>query len=304
MMIPRLESLPEAERASPWHRCRFLTCSVLPVRMACNLHCPFCFSRSSISSLQGEKRDWERFDVESYYQYSKDKGAGRLVITGGGEPLLRPEVTSSLIERARPYFDEIACFSNGTYLTEQLSESLQNAGLSYLCYSRHHYTDRDCKALMGEGAPALSDFFEAAGTLKVRATCVMTQGGIEHRDDVEEYMNVLEGFGVTEFTFKHTYVAYESSVFGGSVEDQWAKNHKVEYDPFESQGTVLAQLPWGPKIRRIGSRQVCYYFEPQPSWEKDNRLCRSINLLSDGTVYASLEEKQSRLYQLTPSPKR
>ncbi|MDF1667338.1 MAG: radical SAM protein, partial [Planctomycetota bacterium] len=292
---PIVKTRLSEDRASPWQQCRFLTCSVLPVRMACNLHCPFCFSKSSISSLKAEQQDWDRLDVESYYQYAKDKGANRLVITGGGEPLLRPEVTVSLIERARPFFEEIACFSNGTFLTDDLSEALQEAGLSYLCYSRHHYNDQDCRALMGEGAPALSEFFKAAGSLKVRATCVMTQGGIESPADVDEYMSVLEGLGVTEFTFKHTYVAYERSVFGQSAEDQWAKNHKVEYDPFESQGTVLAQLPWGPKIRRIGSRQVCYYFEPQPSWEKDNRLCRSINLLSDGTVYASLEDKQSRL---------
>ncbi len=44
--------------ANGWGECRFLTCSVLPVRVACNLHCPFCFSRSSISSLAQERLDW------------------------------------------------------------------------------------------------------------------------------------------------------------------------------------------------------------------------------------------------------
>jgi hypothetical protein len=37
-----------------WSACRFLTCSVLPVRQACNLHCPFCFSKSSVSALRAE----------------------------------------------------------------------------------------------------------------------------------------------------------------------------------------------------------------------------------------------------------
>ena len=286
---------------SPWHNCRFMTCSVLPVRMACNLQCPFCFSKSSISSLQADRQDWNQLPIETYYEFAKAKGATRLVITGGGEPLLRPEATLSLIQRARPYFDEIACFSNGTFLSSELTQALQSAGLSYLCYSRHHYDDKECRKLMGAGSPGLASFFAAAGSLKIRATCVMTKGAIESPEDVWDYMTVLEKYGVTEFTFKHTYVAYESSVFGQSPEDQWAKNHQIEYDPFESRGEVLGELPWGPKIRRIGSWQVCYYHEPKPSWEKDNRLCRSINLLSDGMVYASLEDSQSRLYQLTPS---
>lgn len=290
-----------AQVRNPWQECQFLTCSVLPVRMACNLQCPFCFSKSSVSALKSDNQDWAALDVESYYQFSKDKGARRLVMTGGGEPLLRPELTLSLIRRGRPFFNEIACFSNGTFLTAELSEALQEAGLSYLCYSRHHDDDKKCRALMGEGAPALEEFFRAAGSLKIRATCVMTKDGIESPEDVERYMKTLEGYGVTEFTFKHTYLAYEDSVFGQSQENDWARQHQLNDDPFEGRGGLLAELPWGPKIRRLGTRQVCYYYEPKPSWEKDQRLCRSINLLSDGTVYASLEDKQSRLYQLKPS---
>ena len=62
---------------------------------------------------------------------------------------------------------------------------------------------------------------------------------------------------------------------------------------------ILATLPWGPVIRRLGDWQVCYYYEPQPNWEKEHQLCRSVNLLSDGSVYASLEDQRSLLYQLT-----
>lgn len=297
-------SLPVAREApadSRWRSCRFLTCSVLPVRFACNLSCSFCFSKSSLSALRRDHMDWSDVDVESYYAFAVERGARRLVITGGGEPLLKPDAVVSLIERARPFFSEVACFTNGSHLTSTLARRLDRAGLSYLCYSRHHHDDEACRALMGRQAPGLDVFFRAAGGLRVRATCVMAKGFIEGRPSVNNYIDVLARYGVREFTFKHTYVAYEESLFGGSVQNRWASDHQVQDDPFGDDGQVLAALPWGPRIRLIDGFQVCYYHEPDPNWEKDHQLCRSVNLLSDGSVYASLEDQRSLLYRLSSS---
>ena len=285
-------------RDTGWSACRYLTCSVLPVRMACNLECPFCFSKSSISSLQSDKANWASLDVERYYEFAVEHGATRLVITGGGEPLLRPDDVVALIERARPFFYEIACFTNGSRLTRELATRLKAAGLSYLCYSRHHHDDEACRRLMGRTAPSLADFFSAAEGLRIRATCVMAKGWIDSRPLVDDYLRSLGEFGVTEFTFKHTYVAYPQSVFGQSSANEWSQRHQVNCDPFESEGNVVAALPWGPLIRIVSGKQVCYYFEPDPLWELENRLCRSLNLLSNGTVYGSLEDQRSRLFQL------
>ncbi len=154
---------------------------------------------------------------------------------------------------------------------------------------------------MGPTAPTLETFFDSASGLKVRATCVMARGYIDSPLAVDRYMRTLAGFGVREFTFKHTYVAYEGSVFGGSRQDHWAAQNRVGEDPFADRGEPFAWLPWGPAIRRLGDFQVCYYYEPQPDWEKENQLCRSINLLSDGSAYASLEDHRSRLFRLTSS---
>jgi cyclic pyranopterin phosphate synthase len=291
----------DAAADSEWARCRFLTCSVLPVRLACNLSCPFCFSRSSISALGHDRLDWEDDDLEGYYAFARERGATRLVITGGGEPLLRDDLVVRLVEKGRHFFSEIACFTNGTFLTRGLADRLAQAGLSYLCYSRHHHNDVRCKDLMGPTAPSLETFFRAAAGLKVRATCVMTRGYVDSREEVERYQQVLARFGVREFTFKHTYVAYEGSVFRGSRQNGWAMAHQVECDPFGSRGEEIARLPWGPTIRRIGDFQVCFYYEPDPTWEKEHRLCRSINLLSDGKVYSSLEDRRSLLFQLSTS---
>lgn len=291
----------EGERDPAWARCRFLSCSVLPVRLACNCDCPFCFSHSSISTLRQDRVDWQSADVEAYYEFARERGATRLVVTGGGEPLLRADDVVRLVELARRYFAEITCFTNGTYLTPGLARRLGEAGLSYLCYSRHHEDDGRCRELMGPTAPDLESFFRASAGLKVRATCVMARGYVDTPAGVERYMSALSRFGVREFTFKHTYVAYESSLFGRSRQNDWAAANRVNNDPFAGRGTLVGRLPWGPAIRRVEEFQVCYYYEPNPAWEKEHRLCRSINLMSDGWAYASLEDHRSRLFRLTSS---
>jgi cyclic pyranopterin phosphate synthase len=129
----------------------------------------------------------------------------------------------------------------------------------------------------------------------------MTRGQVDDPGAVWDYVDALRAFGVTEFTFKHTYVAYDESLFRGSEEDAWAREHRVECDPFAGEGEVIARLPWGPSVRRLKGVQVCYYSEPTPQWERHNRQCRSSNLLSDGAVYASLEDTSSLLYRLAAS---
>lgn len=291
-----------AIETTEWADCRFLTCSVLPVRVACNLRCPFCFSKSSVSALRHDPAPWKRLDVGRYYRFAADRGATRLVITGGGEPLLRPDDVVHLVAEGRKVFSEVACFTNGTFLTPELALRLADAGLSYVCWSRHAADDGENRALMGDGAPDREAFLRAARGLTVRATCVMTRDGVDSRESVWRYIRELAEFGVRQFTFKHTYVAYGESVFAGTPEDCWAADHRVAFDPFDDgEGEIVARLPWGPCIRRIGEVQACYYHEPTPGWELTNRLCRSSNLLSDGGVYASLEDRRSLLFRLTPS---
>jgi cyclic pyranopterin phosphate synthase len=291
----------DAQDLAQWAACRFLSCSVLPVRYACNCTCSFCFSKSSLSTLRRERTDVRSIPVEQYYSWARERGANRLVVTGGGEPLLRLDDVVYLVETGRRWFAEITCFTNGSLLTQEAARRLREAGLSYLCYSRHHQDDDRCRELMGKQAPALRAFFQATNGIKVRATCVMAKGYVDSQESVWRYIAALTPFGVTEFTFKHTYVAYATSLFAGSREDRWAAEHQIDFDPFAGQGTILATLPWGPAVRRVGALQVCFYREPTPTWERRNGLCRSCNLFSDGTVYASLEDQSSRLFRLQSS---
>lgn len=292
------EAAADEARSARWQTCSYLSCSVLPVRMACNCSCSFCFSKSSLSALPRDTIDWAKVDLERYFEFSGRRGASRLVVTGGGEPLLKAEAVLDIVRRGKPFFEEIACFTNGSLLSRGLARKLADAGLSYLCFSRHHFDERLNRRLMGQAAPTLARFFESAEGLTVRATCVMARGYVDSEPLAWRYIKRLSRYGVRQFTFKHTYVAYERSVFTNSTEDRWAAEHRVSFDPFAGQGEIVGELPWGPAIRRIGEFQVCYYREPTPAWELEHQLCRSVNLLSDGTIYASLEDQSSQLFRL------
>lgn len=289
---------------NPWADCRFLTCSVLPVARACNCACPFCFSRSSVSALPRERLDWEPAALDAHLRWARERGATRMVVTGGGEPLLRPDVVVEAVRAGRRVFDEVACFTNGARLDRALARALRDAGLSYLCWSRHHWDDATNRAVMGPDAPDLDAVLDAAGGLPLRATCVMHRGGVEDADGARRYMGALMARGVREFTFKHTYVAYERSLFRDSAQDRWCRERRVDDDPFAGVGEVVQTLPWGPQVRLIDGAKACFYREPTPAWELEHRLCRSTNLLADGGVYASLEDSRSLLYRLGSSPRR
>ena len=285
-----------------WSDCRFLTCSVLPVRMACQCECPFCFSRSSVSAMEAEAVAWPDDALDAHFRWAAGQGATRMVVTGGGEPLLRPGMCVRAVHIAADagVFDEIALFTNGARLSAALARELRSAGLTYLCWSRHAVDDTANRALMGPAAPDADTVLAAAAAagLPVRATCVMTTAGVGGSDDAWAYIDAFRARGVRQFTFKHTYVAWERSVFRSSPADAWSRDHHVEADPFAGLGDVVGTLPWGPQIRRIEEVQVCHYFEPAPQWELEHRLARSSNLLSDGSVYASLEDETSLLHRL------
>lgn len=287
-----------------WRDCRFLTCSVLPVRMACPCECPFCFSRSSISSVAAEPVPWTSADLDAHVRWSAAKGATRMVVTGGGEPLLRPEACLRAIRAGARVFAEVTLFTNAVSLTRALADELRAAGLTYLCWSRHAAGDDANRELMGAAAPDADVVLAAVGDLPVRATCVMSTAGVADADAVWDYIDAFRDRGVRQFTFKHTYVARDRSLFTSSPANRWAQDHEIQADPFADRGEVIGSLPWGPTIRRIGEVQACHYYEPTPTWELTHRLARSSNLLSDGSVYASLEDRSSLLHRLGSRPTR
>jgi hypothetical protein len=129
--------------------------SFLPVALACQAKCPFCFSKASVSSDQAvAKPDWEKVSV--WLDRALAHGAERAVITGGGEPMLLPAaLLQQLVAACASRFDKVVLITNGhTLATASESDrilrlgSLYDAGLRVLAISRHHFDAEQNERLM------------------------------------------------------------------------------------------------------------------------------------------------------------
>src|SRR5579859_3753254 len=87
--------------------------SFLPVALACQAKCPFCFSKASVSIDQAAaKPDWEK--ICGWLSRAKELGAERTVITGGGEPTLMPDqMLRQLISICSKSFEKVVLITNG-----------------------------------------------------------------------------------------------------------------------------------------------------------------------------------------------
>ena len=182
-----------------------------------------------------------------------------------------------------------------------LARRLREAGLSYLCWSRHAVDDADNRPLMGDAAPDADTLLEAvaAADLKVRATCVMHAAGVADPWRRVGLHRRLPG-PRRRRVHVQAHVRRPVDLAVRLVARQpLGQRPPGRPRPLRRQAATSSRsLPWGPTIRRIGEVQVCHYYEPTPDWELAHRLARSSNLLSDGRVYASLEDQTSLLHRL------
>lgn len=292
--------------------------SFLPVALACQARCPFCFSKASISSDQpAAKQDWQ--SVSSWLDRAQARGAERAVITGGGEPtLFAPELMKKLIATCADRFDKVVLITNGHRLAtaserDRISDlsALYDAGLRVLAISRHHFDAEKNERLMHLHTPVE----ELARTwrqnrnrwpdLRLRFISVLQEGGVEDEATLENYLSWSANLGVEEICFKELYVSTSAeSVYHDRSANEWSRTHQVPLSHVtrfaEQRGfTVESRLPWGAPIYR-GEWQgkdlrVAAYTEPSLFWERTRGIARSWNIMADGRCHVSLEDRASEI---------
>ncbi|HLJ89368.1 MAG TPA: radical SAM protein [Candidatus Angelobacter sp.] len=239
--------------------------SILPIAMACQARCPFCFSKASVSAdmqhgPMGERStitagqwtitEWRR--VTEVLQQARVRGASRAVITGGGEPsLLRDADLDRLIREAAACFPKVVLISNG-YKWGSLPEAgdtveaaeaktraeairrLDVAGLSVLAISRHHFDSKQNTALMHletrseEVARTWITMRSSLKQLRLRWICVLQRGGIDNRESLEQYLDWAVESGVEEICFKELYVsASVESEYYDHEANEWSCRNQV-----------------------------------------------------------------------------
>ena len=292
--------------------------SILPVANACQARCPFCFSKASVSAeVQSSPINWRR--ISEVLQRGRAHGAERLVITGGGEPsLLSDEDLIRLINEASEVFPKVVLISNGFKwgsMPEKVRSvalrRLDDAGLSVLAISRHHFDEGRNAALMNLATQSekIADSWSVGRSslsqLRLRWICVLQRGGIENRALLEGYLEWAVSSRVEEICYKDLYVStsVESEYFDRAA-NNWSADNQISLRmvldfALDSGWELVHRLPWGAPIfeglwrgRRV---RVAAYTEPSLFWELTNGICRSWNLMADGRCLASLEDRQSEV---------
>lgn len=294
------------------------TVSVLPIAMACQASCRFCFSKASVSTgFERSISDWDR--ISDVMRAAKQAGAERAVITGGGEPtLLKPQQMQKLIGLCRSHFDKVVLITNAHLLgnmgDEQRAETIMDwdrAGLSVLSISRHHHDGVVNESIMGldtKTENVLHTLTARKGELahiRPRFICVLQKGGIATPDDVGNYLSWAAAQGVREVNFKELYVStgLESAYADFGANAFSAANQiplRVVHDFCARAGfQKTGALPWGAPVYRgqwqNAPMQIAAYTEPSVYWERTHGLVRSWNIMSDGTTLASLEDRDSEV---------
>lgn len=289
--------------------------SVLPIAMACQASCRFCFSESS-ASLEQVPHHLDPARVDRLCLNARTAGARRFVITGGGEPgLVRHEALLELIAMGARYFPKTVLITNGVHLARRQPADCAArladyaaAGLSVLAVSRHHHDRNANAAIMGldTGTGRVLDAWSQlhhSCKPRLRLICVLQKGGIETGDDLAAYASMAVSCGIEEICFKELYVSttLESS-YHAAPENIWSRAHQVPLAIvpafFNRHGfKVISKLPWGSPVLE-GTwdgrpLRVAAYTEPSLFWERRHGIARSWNLMADGTCLASLEDPAS-----------
>ncbi|BDS06832.1 hypothetical protein NT6N_18720 [Oceaniferula spumae] len=303
----------------PWSELEPRTISILPIAMACQASCKFCFSKASVSSeFKGKIDDWSH--ITAAISAGKNAGVQRAVITGGGEPtLLEKNQLLKLIRQCSDNFSKTVLITNAISLAKQNPiarlETLRNwddAGLSILAISRHHQNPEQNRSIMGcltNSETVTETYLANASTfehLTIRFICVLQKEGVSSVEDIEDYLTWSSRLGVIQVNFKELYVSTsnESAFSELEANDYSALNQvslRVVHDFVSKHHWKQTNtLPWGAPIFQGTwhgrQMQIAAYTEPSVYWERTNGVARSWNLMSDGTLLASLEDLNSHIH--------
>jgi len=302
----------------PFVRIRPRAISFLPVALACQARCPFCFSKASVSSDQtAAKSDWEK--VSAWLGRAQAYGAERAVITGGGEPTLLPHnLLQQLVAACANCFDKVVLITNGHTLAGASEadcimtlSALYDAGLRVLAISRHHFDAEQNARLMHLHTPVEEliriwrQNHRRWPELRLRCISVLQKGAVKDATTVENYLSWATNQGVEEICFKELYVSTSAeSIYHDRSANDWSRRHQVPLSLIthfaERQGFVVeSRLPWGAPVYRgkwLGKPlRVAAYTEPSLFWERTRGIARSWNVMADGRCHVSLEDRASEI---------
>lgn len=308
------------DRFKPYHEIVPRSISILPVAKGCQAKCSFCFSHSSVSDDTTQKLLKPQL-IDHILKISKQRGAERVVITGGGEPTLVPHhLLIQYIKLCKNYFDKIVLITNGyAYSNKKISEDqrleylqqIHEAGLNVLSVSRHGYDEETNTKIMNletnsvNIAQTVARNPQVFKSLQLRWVCVLQKQGVNSIPTLERYLDFATETQASQICFKELYVSVsEESVYYDRSYNKFSRENQIPLSMVTQyleakNAKLLFSLPWGSPVYELIHRgkkiQIACYTEPSLFWERSQGICRSWNLMADGKIYASLEDLKSQI---------
>ena len=238
---------------------------VIPIQNACNANCAICITRyrkESEADSFGEKMNI--LSLTKLQGISLDK----IEITGGGEPLLHPQI-NDIIEGCAS-FAPTQLYTNGLSIDRLNQESFVN--LRRLCISRFHYDDEINARLMGKYIPG-EIIKKASSLVEVKLSLVLRKGGIENATELKEYLDWASENGVNNVVVRQMFdFDYPNEIQTLKVKSEEVLSNLDDNFTLLKDDEQSSFLNYGKVYVEVEKRSNCY--------EKNNLVLRP-----NGTLY-------------------
>lgn len=218
---------------------------IIPIQSRCNASCTFCITRYRQESGWGEV-----LDIKSLEQI-QSLDIEKIEITGGGEPLLHPQINEIVQKSSQKVFTQL--YTNGLLLNRLSQKSFDCLGR--LCISRAHYDPIQNQKLMGINISD-SDLISATKKVKTKFSLVLTRSGISSYKDILKYINWVASVGGNEVVIRRMFifdypnqVKPETEINLDQTICQLKSNYKVKSETDEKIFFVINNIPVEIELR-------------------------------------------------------
>ena len=218
---------------------------IIPIQSQCNASCIFCITRHRQESGFGETLKL------NYLNQLNNLNIEKIEITGGGEPLLHPQINDIIQKSSQKVFTQL--YTNGLLLSCLSQKSLKSLGK--LCISRAHFDPVKNQKLMRINVNN-QDLITVTKKINTKFSLVLTSSGISSYEDILKYIDWVISVGGREVVIRRMFlfnypdlVKSETEINLYKIIEKLKSNFKVQQETDEKIFFNIHALPVEIELR-------------------------------------------------------
>lgn len=253
---------------------RIQTFSILAGSEACNARCPFCISKMTPPlgvQLKEPIVNWRNFKIAC--RLALRCGVTTAMFTGKGEPTLFPELITKFLHALSEFqFPMIELQTNGILFAERAEEysthldTWHDLGMTTIAISIVHYLPEKNRLVY---LPHKKEYIDLPlliqmlhdHRLSVRLACVMANGFIASREDLQDLVSFAREHQVEQLTIRPVNRPASSR---NEEAYNWTSQHYLPPEQLdgvrqflEVNGALLMTLVHGARVYDLKGQNVC-----------------------------------------------